>query len=58
LAFPGRSAARRSSRRGALQSRGPGCLRLELEETGVPVLRSGMKDAAPRPGHEIGQAKI
>src|SRR5437763_617046 len=38
LSFPGRSAARRSSRSGALQSRGPGCL--HFEETGVPVLRS------------------
>jgi hypothetical protein len=36
-------------RSGALQSRGPGCLRLEV--TGVPVLRSGMKNAASRPGH-------
>jgi hypothetical protein len=33
-----------------LQSRGPGYLR--QEETGVPALRSGMKNAAPRPGHE------
>ena len=36
-------------RNGALQSRGPGYFR--LEETGVPVLRSGMKNAASRPGH-------
>src|SRR6185369_1556070 len=46
---PGRSAARSSSRSGALQSRGPGYLL--VEETGVPVLRSGMKNAASRPGH-------
>jgi hypothetical protein len=36
-------------RSGALLSRGPGYLL--LEETGVPVLRSGMKNAASRPGH-------
>jgi hypothetical protein len=39
-------------RSGALQIRGPGYLRLE-EETGVPVLRSGMKNAASRPGHAM-----
>jgi hypothetical protein len=49
ISCPGRSAARRSSRRGALQIRGPGYLL--PEETGVPVLRSGMKNAASRPGH-------
>jgi len=41
-------------RSGALQSRGPACLR--LEETGVPVLRSGASQelrAASRPGHVI-----
>jgi hypothetical protein len=26
--------------------------KLAKEETGVPVLRSGMKNAASRPGHE------
>src|SRR4051794_7085074 len=39
-------------RSGALQSRGPGCLR--LEETGVPGLRSSASQelrAASRPGH-------
>jgi hypothetical protein len=40
-----------SSRSGALQIRGPACWRLEV--TGVPVLRSGMKNAASRPGHVI-----
>ena len=46
---PGRSAARRSSRRGALQSRG----RNAAPPFGtVPALRSGMKNAASRPGHE------
>jgi hypothetical protein len=50
-AFLGRSAARSSSRSGALQNRGPGYL--QFEETGVPVLRSGMKNAASRPGHEV-----
>jgi hypothetical protein len=47
-AFPGRSAARSSSRSGALQSRGPA-----LSRTGVPVLRSSMKNAASRPRHEL-----
>jgi len=46
---PGRSAARSTSRSGALLSRGPGYLL--LQETGVPVLRSGMKNAASPPGH-------
>ena len=49
VSFPGRSAARS----GALQSRGPGLP--GLEETGVPVLRSGTSQelrAASRPGHD------
>src|SRR4051794_26274391 len=49
FSFPGRSAARSSSRSGALQSRGPGN---DGVGTGVPALRSGMKNAAPRPGYE------
>ena len=47
LAFPGRSAARSPSRSGALQSRGHGFL---LGQPG-PGPRSGMKNAASRPGH-------
>ena len=43
-------------RNGALQSRGPGYLL--LEETGVPVLRSGMKNAASRLGHEINDSNF
>jgi hypothetical protein len=46
LPFPGRSAARSTSRSGALQNRGPGCLR--LRETGVPVLRSSASRSATR----------
>jgi hypothetical protein len=38
-------------RSGALLSRGPGYLL--LEETGVPVLRSSVKNAASRPGHGL-----
>src|SRR4051794_30640493 len=48
VSFPGLSAARSFSRCGALQSRGPGNDGVRTE---VPALRSGMKNAAPRPGH-------
>ena len=49
LAFPGRSAARSSCEAVRCRAGVPVCTR---QETGVPVLRSGMKNAASRPGHE------
>ena len=50
VARSGCSAARRSSRRGALQIRVPVDLR---RGPGSRVQRSGMKNAASRPGHEL-----
>src|SRR5947199_8646316 len=50
ISCPGRDAARSTCE--ALLRRTGTPVILLLEETGVPVLRSGMKNAASRPGHD------